>query len=479
MSIHPDKTTKNKSKTPVHDSKPTVKITDSNSGAITQNKLQEAANNSSQVKQLEAYQAMADNYTSQAIQKKENNTGLPDQLKSGVESLSGMSMDHVKVHYNSAKPAQLNALAYAQGSDIHIGSGQEQHLPHEAWHVVQQAQGRVKPTMQMKGAAINDDEALEHEADVMGANALASGKSEGTGEVVQQAGFQENNVAQLAPDDVTGRLDEAKAGSIDTLLKNNGIVPELFIAADWTTLQSSYRNLVATNARLIKANGAAKKRPLRAKIATDYDALLTSARAFQQACINNPWAIAEGPAPNGGKLEIKLRQQDYRAESPAYTIHVSLKRHLYENYWILANDDATATEDLNTLAYCDAAAFSTAFTTFGTAMAAALNARHYSKRRDPFDGKGLNYDFGAGPKFETDKSGYNMHSFPVTTAGTAITLNRVEHLNLKIALRGMSAAENTATRRQGKAAWLNISDSANVRTILAATGDLGGVEHMR
>lgn len=101
-----------------------------------------------------------------------NNTGLPDNLKSGVESLSGMSMDHVKVHYNSSQPAQLSAQAYAQGSDIHVAPGQEQHLPHEAWHVVQQAQGRVQPTRQMKGdVPVNDDRGLEHEADVMGAKA--------------------------------------------------------------------------------------------------------------------------------------------------------------------------------------------------------------------------------------------------------------------------------------------------------------------
>ncbi|HEY1255731.1 MAG TPA: DUF4157 domain-containing protein [Terracidiphilus sp.] len=99
--------------------------------------------------------------------------GLPPQLKNGVESLSGMSMDHVQVHYNSAKPAQLNALAYAQGSDIHVGPGQDQHLPHEAWHVVQQAQGRVPATKQLKdGVAINDSKALEHEADVMGIKAM-------------------------------------------------------------------------------------------------------------------------------------------------------------------------------------------------------------------------------------------------------------------------------------------------------------------
>ena len=43
--------------------------------------------------------------------------------------------------------------AYTQGSDIHLGPGQEQHLPHEAWHVVQQKQGRVTATTQMKGSA--------------------------------------------------------------------------------------------------------------------------------------------------------------------------------------------------------------------------------------------------------------------------------------------------------------------------------------
>ncbi|MGZ4995735.1 MAG: eCIS core domain-containing protein [Methylobacter sp.] len=104
---------------------------------------------------------------------KPNNTGLPDKLKSGIEALSGLSMDNVKVHYNSSQPAQLNALAYAQGTDIHVAPGQERHLPHEAWHVVQQVQGRVQPTMQMKhGAPVNDDVGLENEADVMGEKAV-------------------------------------------------------------------------------------------------------------------------------------------------------------------------------------------------------------------------------------------------------------------------------------------------------------------
>ncbi|WP_428508480.1 DUF4157 domain-containing protein [Roseateles sp.] len=100
--------------------------------------------------------------------------GLPQGLRQGIESLSGLDMSGVRVHRNSSKPAALQAHAYAQGQDIHLGPGQEKHLPHEAWHVVQQAQGRVRPTVQMKQGrvAVNDDAGLEREADIRGAQAL-------------------------------------------------------------------------------------------------------------------------------------------------------------------------------------------------------------------------------------------------------------------------------------------------------------------
>ena len=107
------------------------------------------------------------------VQRQENKTGLPDNLKSGMESLSGLSMNDVKVHYSSDKPAQLQAHAYAQGTDIHLGPGQEKHLPHELGHVVQQKQGRVQPTTQLQSKVnINDDAGLEKEADVLGAKAM-------------------------------------------------------------------------------------------------------------------------------------------------------------------------------------------------------------------------------------------------------------------------------------------------------------------
>ncbi|MGB3468276.1 MAG: DUF4157 domain-containing protein [Cyclobacteriaceae bacterium] len=145
---------------------------------VQQKAMKEMADGSESVHKGKVFQQKADD----SIQRKNTNvpahggksnpTGLPDTLKSGIENLSGQSMDDVRVHKNSSKPAQLNAHAYAQGSDIHLAAGQEKHLPHEAWHVVQQKQGRVKPTIKLKGTVpVNDDRHLENEADVMGAKA--------------------------------------------------------------------------------------------------------------------------------------------------------------------------------------------------------------------------------------------------------------------------------------------------------------------
>jgi hypothetical protein len=142
----------------------TVRFVDNRANITTQRKLQSAADNS---------------HASAIIQNKPNNTGLPDNLKSGMENLSGMSLDHVNVHYNSSKPASVQAHAYAQGNDIHLASGQEQHLPHELGHIVQQAQGRVQPTAMVGGMAVNDNPSLENEATAMGNKALQMAPKKG------------------------------------------------------------------------------------------------------------------------------------------------------------------------------------------------------------------------------------------------------------------------------------------------------------
>lgn len=93
-------------------------------------------------------------------------TGIPKQMKLEFEERSGASLDDVRVQYNSGRPAQLQALAYTQGSRIYIAPGQEQHLRHELVHVIQQKQGRVQATAYVNGMAVNDEEQLEREADL-------------------------------------------------------------------------------------------------------------------------------------------------------------------------------------------------------------------------------------------------------------------------------------------------------------------------
>lgn len=158
-----------------------------------------------------------------------NHTGLPTQLKAGIESLSGMSMDHVQVHYNSSKPAQLQALAYAQGSNIHVGPGQEKHLPHEAWHVVQQAQGRVRPTVQAKGMPINDDPGLEREADVMGARAMFENASTKPSKLLKESSIghiqRKHNNLRMAPEKLIENKMFSKFNKIqEKILKYNEIL---------------------------------------------------------------------------------------------------------------------------------------------------------------------------------------------------------------------------------------------------------------
>ena len=150
-----------------------------------------------------------------------NRTGLPDTLKTGVERLSGHPLDDVKVHYNSARPAQLNALAYAQGTDIHVAPGQEQHLPHEAWHVVQQKQGRVRPTLQLQAQRIpvNDDATLEREADHMGAKASAQSSAKNSIAPLLQRRAPVTSVSVGGVDRIIQRVKVTTSGGVFETLK--------------------------------------------------------------------------------------------------------------------------------------------------------------------------------------------------------------------------------------------------------------------
>ncbi|MDB4958767.1 MAG: hypothetical protein JWO36_6336 [Myxococcales bacterium] len=105
---------------------------------------------------------------------------LPAEVRTKMEGSFGADFSKVRIHQTGQAEA-IGAQAFAQGENIHFAAGKydpnstagQELLGHELAHVVQQRQGRVAPTMQMKGGlGVNDDAALEHEADVMGALAV-------------------------------------------------------------------------------------------------------------------------------------------------------------------------------------------------------------------------------------------------------------------------------------------------------------------
>jgi|CXWL01.1.fsa_nt_gi hypothetical protein len=142
-------------------------------------------------------------------------TGLGEELKSGLETLSGRDLSPVRVHYDSPKPAQLNAKAYTQLPHIYVAPGEEENVPHEGWHAAQQMAGGVSPTLDVAGTPVNDDPRLEREADVMGQRALTVQRKAGSG--LRSGAVSEAPVAQRVirlADDADKRLAFALASLV-------------------------------------------------------------------------------------------------------------------------------------------------------------------------------------------------------------------------------------------------------------------------
>ena len=112
-------------------------------------------------------------------QRAENKTGIPDEVKARMESAFNTDFSGVRVHPDSPDAPSVGAVAYTQGSDIHFAPGRfspntsagQRLLGHELAHVQQQSQGRVPPTTEVNGLPVNDNPALEEEADRLGSKA--------------------------------------------------------------------------------------------------------------------------------------------------------------------------------------------------------------------------------------------------------------------------------------------------------------------
>lgn len=167
---------------------------------------------------------------------------MPEAVQRRMEGAFGADFSDVRVHPGSARAVALGAVAYTQGSNIHMapghwapetGRGQEL-LGHELAHVVQQREGRVRATAQMEGVALNDEPALEREADVLARRAVdvstepaqrrtTAGAISG---VIQRnlAWNHERSDTQL--DSFVGKLDELVNQAAQTILTSPRSIEE-------------------------------------------------------------------------------------------------------------------------------------------------------------------------------------------------------------------------------------------------------------
>ena len=157
-------------------------------------------------RQRRVIQAQFKSETSRSVAgqvKTSRSDSLPASLQSNLETLGGVDLSDVVVQRNSAEPASIGAAAYAQGNQIHLSTGAEQHLPHEAWHVVQQKQNRVSANTSVQGQAMNDNSGLEREADQMGQRAMQM---------------------QVQPEAASRQAEMGTAGPEPIQRQNNGVI---------------------------------------------------------------------------------------------------------------------------------------------------------------------------------------------------------------------------------------------------------------
>lgn len=109
----------------------------------------------------------------------EHATGLPAPVRASMESALGADLSQVRVRTASADAVRLGAAAFTRGHEIHVAPGHWapntraglKLLGHELAHVLQQRDGSLRPTTQMGDIPVNDDAALEREADAVAAMA--------------------------------------------------------------------------------------------------------------------------------------------------------------------------------------------------------------------------------------------------------------------------------------------------------------------
>lgn len=99
---------------------------------------------------------------------------LPVELRAQLEAAGGVDLSDVAVYYDSPRPAEIGAAAFALDPEIHLGPGYADELGHEAAHIVQQRQGLVAAGFDAGGTLVNADPSLEAAADRMAQTAASA-----------------------------------------------------------------------------------------------------------------------------------------------------------------------------------------------------------------------------------------------------------------------------------------------------------------
>lgn len=186
--------------------------------------------------------------------------GLPAALQQRFEQLSGIDLGDVQVHRGSSMPARFGALALTQGHQIHLARGQEAHLAHEAWHVVQQKQGRVpaRAPLGRGGVPFNTSPALEAEAHRMGeqaARSMPSGQAASARAQLRVVPPAAQPVAQRFVEAGAGKWRVADDGKM-LVSQENGIYGGRRFYADGALITGSESVLKAQKSALSLASGA-------------------------------------------------------------------------------------------------------------------------------------------------------------------------------------------------------------------------------
>jgi len=96
-------------------------------------------------------------------------SSLLSSVVDNATKITGMNFSDVSWFRNSSEPAKYNAHSYATGgNEIHTSSGRDNDLFHEVGHLKAQKENRVSSTGTISGRAVNDNPALEAEADNIG-----------------------------------------------------------------------------------------------------------------------------------------------------------------------------------------------------------------------------------------------------------------------------------------------------------------------